>query len=225
MFDSIAKRYDTLNHLLSGGLDKRWRARAVRELDLAGTERVLDLCTGTADLAVALIDPPRGRGAREVIGIDFSHEMLKIGLAKTRSGSRAGRIHIARGDAMNLPLRSASVDAATIGFGIRNVQAPDVALREIARALRPGGRLAILEFGFPRIPGIAALYKWYFRAVLPRIGRAVSKHGKAYSYLPASVERFPSPEAFADMLRAAGFTKVRAVPLALGIVYLYIAEL
>jgi SAM-dependent methyltransferase len=140
MFDSIAKRYDTLNHLLSGGLDKRWRARAVRELDLAGTERVLDLCTGTADLAVALIDPPRGRGARDVVGIDFSHEMLKIGLAKTRGGSRAGRIHIARGDAMNLPLASASVDAAAIGFGIRNVQAPDVELREIARA--PPGRAA-----------------------------------------------------------------------------------
>lgn len=222
MFDSIARRYDTLNHLLSAGLDKRWRARAVRELRLGGTERVLDVCTGTGDLGIALL---KNRAAREVVGIDFAHEMLKIGLVKARTAPYAGRFHIARGDAMNLPLPARAFDAASIGFGIRNVQEPEAALREIARALRPGGRLAILEFGFPRIPGIAALYKWYFRAVLPRIGRAISKHGKAYSYLPASVERFPTPEAFADMLRAAGFSNVRAVPLTLGIVYLYIAEL
>lgn len=222
MFDSIARRYDTLNHLLSAGLDKRWRARAVRELGLRGGERVLDVCTGTADLGVALLTP--SPGAAEVIGVDFSHEMLKVGVAKARSGPHARRLHLARGDAMNLPLPADSVDAATIGFGIRNVQHPEVALAEIARALRPGGRLAILEFGFPRIPGIAALYKWYFRVVLPRVGRAISKHGKAYSYLPASVARFPTPEAFAETIRAAGFSRVRAVPLALGIVYLYIAE-
>jgi demethylmenaquinone methyltransferase / 2-methoxy-6-polyprenyl-1,4-benzoquinol methylase len=222
MFDSIAKRYDTLNHLLSAGLDKRWRARAVRELGLRGTERVLDICTGTGDLGVALL---KAQAARQVVGIDFSHEMLKIGLAKARAVPWAGRFHIARGDAMQLPLPAAVVDAATIGFGIRNVERPDAALREIARVLRPSGRLAILEFGFPRIPGIAALYKWYFRSVLPRVGRAISKHGKAYSYLPASVERFPSPEAFARTIREAGFSNVRAVPLALGIVYLYIAEL
>lgn len=222
MFDSIARRYDTLNHLLSAGLDKRWRARAVRELRLSGTERVLDVCTGTGDLGIALL---KADGAREVIGIDFAHEMLKVGLAKARTAPYAGRFHLARGDAMRLPLAGGSMDAATIGFGIRNVQEPEAALREIARALRAPGRLAILEFGFPRIPGISALYKWYFRAVLPRIGRAVSKHGKAYSYLPASVERFPTPDAFSDMIRAAGFSNVRAVPLALGIVYLYIAEL
>lgn len=225
MFDSIAKRYDTLNHLLSAGLDKRWRARAVRELGLTGSERVLDICTGTGDLALALL---KHGAARDVVAIDFSHEMLKVGLVKARrargSASR-DRIHIARGDATRLPLADRSVNAASIGFGIRNVQQPELALREIARVLTPGGRLAILEFGFPRIPGIKALYKWYFRAVLPRVGRAISKHGRAYSYLPASVERFPSPEAFASMLREAGLSKVRAVPLALGIVYLYIAEL
>ena len=225
MFDSIARRYDRLNHLLSAGLDRRWRARAVRELGLAGRERVLDVCTGTADLALALLEPKQGAGAREVAGIDFAHEMLKVGLAKARASQFPRRIQIARGDAMNLPVPAASFDAATIGFGIRNVERPDAALREIARALKPGGRLAILEFGFPRIPGIAAAYKWYFRAVLPRIGKAISKHNKAYSYLPASVERFPSPEAFSDEIRKAGFRHVRAVPLTFGIVYLYIAEL
>ena len=225
MFDSIARRYDTLNHLLSAGLDRRWRARAVRELHLTGRERVLDVCTGTGDLGIALLEPPGGAGAQGVVGVDFSHEMLKVGVAKVRRSPFARRFMLARGDAMNMPLPGGVFDAATIGFGIRNVQQPDAALREIARALKPGGRLAILEFGFPRIPGISAAYKWYFRAVLPRVGRAISKHGKAYSYLPASVERFPTPEAFADEIRKAGFRQVRAVPLTLGIVYLYIAEL
>ena len=223
MFDSIARRYDTLNHLLSAGLDRRWRARAVRELRLTGRERVLDVCTGTGDLGIALLEAKAG--AEDVVGVDFSHEMLKVGVAKVRRSPFARRFVRARGDAMNMPLPGGVFDAATIGFGIRNVQQPDAALREIARALKPGGRLAILEFGFPRIPGISAAYKWYFRAVLPRVGRAISKHGKAYSYLPASVERFPTPEAFADEIRKAGFRQVRAVPLTLGIVYLYIAEL
>lgn len=223
MFDSIARRYDTLNHLLSAGLDKRWRARAVRELTLTGRERLLDVCTGTGDLGMAALDAGAA-GAHEVVGVDFAHEMLKVGVTKVRGSAHKGRFHIVRGDATSLPLPSGVFDAASIGFGIRNVQQPDLALVEIARALRPGGRLAILEFGFPQIPGIRALYKWYFRAVLPRVGRAVSKHGRAYSYLPASVERFPSPEAFAAMIRGAGFTTVRAVPLALGIVYLYVAE-
>jgi len=225
MFDSIARRYDTLNHLLSVGLDRRWRARAVRELSLTGRERVLDLCTGTGDLGFALLQAKAGKGAADVVGIDFSHEMLKVAVAKARTSPYGGRFHLGRGDAMNLPLPGAAFDAAAIGFGIRNVQRPDAALREIARVLKPGGRLAILEFGFPRIPGITALYRWYFRAVLPRVGRAISKHGKAYSYLPASVERFPTPEAFADEMRRTGFRTVTAVPLALGIVYLYIAEL
>jgi demethylmenaquinone methyltransferase / 2-methoxy-6-polyprenyl-1,4-benzoquinol methylase len=225
MFDSIARRYDTLNHLLSAGLDRRWRARAVRELRLSGRERVLDICTGTADLALALVEPKDGAGAREVVGVDFAHEMLKVGLAKTLASTYPRRVQLARGDAMNLPLPAGAFDAASIGFGIRNVQRPDAALREIARTLKPGGRLVILEFGFPRIPGISALYKWYFRAVLPRVGKAISKHGKAYSYLPASVERFPTPEAFADEMKKAGFRQVRTVPLTLGIVYLYVAEL
>jgi demethylmenaquinone methyltransferase / 2-methoxy-6-polyprenyl-1,4-benzoquinol methylase len=116
----------------------------------------------------------------------------------------------------------ASCDAASIGFGIRNVDRPEQAILELARVLRPGGRLAILEFGFPKIPGIRALYRLYFRRVLPRIGRAVSRHSDAYSYLPASVEAFQSPEAFSRLLESSGFTAVRAVPLTLGIVYLFV---
>jgi demethylmenaquinone methyltransferase/2-methoxy-6-polyprenyl-1,4-benzoquinol methylase len=182
---------------------------------------VLDLCTGTCDLAVATVQ--RGRAA-SVVGVDFAGEMLRLGLAKLRQERLDGRVRLVRGDAVHIPLASASFDAATIGFGIRNVAEPERALGEIARVLRPGGRLAILEFGQPRIPGIRTMYAWYFRYLLPVIGRLVSKHQSAYSYLPASVGSFPPPAEFARILAATGFSQVRAVPLTFGIVYLFIAE-
>ena len=222
MFDAIAGRYDTLNHLLSAGLDRRWRQRAVRELQLTGRERVLDVCTGTADLAIEAATSRHG-AAHDVVGIDFAGEMLRRGLAKVRARGLASRVRIARGDAMALPIGDASVDAAMVAFGIRNVADPLAACREFRRVLRPGGRLAILKFGAPRIPGIRQAYDWYFRVVLPRVGRVVSHHTDAYSYLPASVQAFPAPDVFAGHLRHEGFTDVRAVPLTLGIVYLYVA--
>ena len=219
MFDAIAARYDLLNRVLSGGLDQRWRARAVKALRLQRTETVLDLCTGTADVALAAA-PAAGR----VIGVDFSHEMLRLGLDKVRSRGLGRHITLARGDAMRLPLGSASVDAAVISFGIRNVQLPDVALRELARVLRPGGRLAILEFGLPASRPFRALYLWYSSRLLPAVGRLISRHASAYDYLPESVSRFPPPEAFGRLLQANGFPHVEIVPLTLGIVYLYIAR-
>jgi demethylmenaquinone methyltransferase/2-methoxy-6-polyprenyl-1,4-benzoquinol methylase len=221
MFDAIAARYDFLNHFLSVGLDTRWRARAVRELALGDHACVVDLCTGTADLAIAAAT--RTRGAR-VIGVDFAGEMLRLGLAKLRARSLDGSITLVRGDATAIPVRNAWADAATIGFGIRNVAQPERALDELARVLKPGARLAILEFGEPVVPGVRALYNWYFRAVLPRLGRLVSRHQSAYSYLPASVGSFPRPAAFAGTIAQHGFRQVRAVPLSLGIVYLYTAE-
>lgn len=222
MFDSIAHRYDRLNHLLSVGLDKRWRARAVRELALTGTEDVLDMCTGTADLAVEAVTSSAGR-ARDVVGVDFAGEMLRLGLVKIHKAGLTDRIHLVRGDATQVPLPDARFDAAMVAFGIRNVLEPAHAIREFSRVLKPGGRLAVLEFGFPRIPGIKAAYRWYFKSLLPRVGRLISKHGEAYSYLPASVEQFPSPEAFASLLTQNGFATVRTVSLTLGIVYLYVA--
>lgn len=223
MFDRIAHRYDRLNHLLSAGLDRRWRARAVRELALTGREDVLDMCTGTADLAIEAVTSPAGM-ARDVVGVDFAGEMLRLGLIKVRAQRLDDRVHLVRGDATKVPLPDARFDAAMVAFGIRNVQDPEAATREFARLLRPGGRLAILEFGFPRIPGIRTAYRWYFKYLLPRVGRLISKHNEAYSYLPASVEQFPSPEAFAAMLKQHGFATVRTVPLTFGIVYLYIAQ-
>lgn len=222
MFDAISPRYDLLNHLLSLGLDYRWRARAIRALALREGDRVLDLCTGTADLALAAVTGRRGRASR-VVGVDFAGAMLVRGLEKARARSLGDRVAFVRGDATRIPLVDRSMDAAMIAFGIRNVHDPARACREIARVLRPRGRLAILEFGLPSVPGLRQLYLWYFQRVLPRIGRLVSSHGEAYSYLPASVGTFPSPQAFSDVLARAGFTAVRARRLSLGIVCLYLA--
>lgn len=221
MFDAIAPRYDLLNHLLSAGLDRRWRSRAVEELALGANARVVDLCTGTADLAIATIR--RSRTAT-VVGVDFAGEMLRRALEKVRREELDRRVVLVRGDATAIPLGAGTCDAASIGFGIRNVADPAKALGELARVLRPGARLAILEFGEPRIPGIRTMYAWYFKYVLPLVGRTVSKHQSAYSYLPASVGTFPSPAEFSRMIAAAGFSQVRAVPLTFGVVYLYVAE-
>ena len=221
MFDAIAPRYDLLNHLLSAGLDRRWRARAVRELALGPGGRALDLCTGTADVALATIRRFQGVA---VIGVDFSSEMLRLALTKVRGERAAGAIALVRGDAAAVPIASGSCDAATVAFGIRNVAEPRMALAELARVLRPGARLAILEFGEPRIRGIRTLYGWYFRYLLPLVGRAVSKHRSAYSYLPASVGTFPAPQEFSRTIAEVGFCRVRAVPLTFGIVYLYVAD-
>lgn len=221
MFDAIAPRYDLLNHVLSVGMDRGWRNRAVDALALPDHARVLDLCTGTGDLALAAV--ARARGA-SVIGVDFAAEMLRLGLTKVRAASLESRIRLVRGDAARIPVGDATCDAATIGFGIRNVAEPARALAEIARVVKPGGRLAILEFGQPRIPGIRTLYSWYFRYMLPLVGRLISKHQSAYSYLPASVGTFPPPAEFSKILAATGFSHVQAVPLTFGIVYLFIAE-
>jgi len=220
MFDAIAPRYDLLNHVLSAGLDRRWRVRAVDALALPDGSRVLDLCTGTADLAIATVQASRGTS---VVGVDFAGAMLKLGLTKIRGASLDQRVRLVRGDAAAIPVGTASCDAATIAFGIRNVAEPERALREIARVLRPGGRLAILEFGQPRVPGLRTLYSWYFRYMLPVVGRMVSKHQSAYSYLPASVGTFPPPAEFSRTLAATGFSQVRAVPLTFGVVYLFVA--
>jgi demethylmenaquinone methyltransferase/2-methoxy-6-polyprenyl-1,4-benzoquinol methylase len=221
MFDAIAPRYDLLNRILSAGLDRRWRRRAIASLGLTGSKVLLDVCTGTADVA---LEGRRSGAAARVVGVDFSGAMLDYGLKKIQRAGEERRITLLRADATRLPVRDASMDAATIAFGIRNVQQPERACAEIARALRLGGRLAILEFGVPRVPGIRTLYLWYFKYLLPLVGRTVSRHNAAYSYLPASVSVFPSPAEFMTILRQSGFVDVDAVPLTFGIVYLYTAQ-
>lgn len=221
MFDSIAPRYDLLNRVLSAGMDRGWRERAVGVLGLDPGSHLLDLCTGTADVAIAAARKSPGTS---VVGVDFAGEMLKLGLRKVRDAGLQGRIQLVRGDATRIPLRDSTCDAATIAFGIRNVAEPETALAELARVLRSGARLAILEFGQPRVPGIRTCYTWYFRYLLPLVGRFVSKHDRAYSYLPASVGTFPPPSEFARVIARHGFKNVQAVPLTMGIVYLYVAE-
>ena len=220
MFDAIAPRYDLLNHLLSAGIDKRWRARMIRSLELTGRETLVDVCTGTGDVALAA----RAAGAARVLGVDFAGAMLRLGVTKVQGAGQDDRVTLVRGDAMRLAVAANVADAVTVAFGIRNVEQPEVACREMARALRPGGRLAILEFGTPRVPGLRSLYQWYFRSVLPLLGRMISGHNAAYSYLPASVGAFPPPDVFCETLRRAGFNNVRAVPLTFGIVYLYMGR-
>lgn len=220
MFDAIAGRYDLLNRVLSGGLDRRWRARAIDALNLTGRETVLDLCCGTADLALAAAT---GRThAKRIVGVDFAAAMLRLGQEKVRRAGPA--IDLLRGDATQLPLKDATIDAVTIGFGIRNVEQPAVACREIARVLKRDGTLVILEFALPKTSVVRRFYLWYFRHVLPMIGRAISRHPSAYTYLPASVEAFGSPEAFVQVLRDCGFPAVRTVPLTFGVVYMFVAS-
>jgi demethylmenaquinone methyltransferase/2-methoxy-6-polyprenyl-1,4-benzoquinol methylase len=222
MFDAIAGRYDLLNRVLSGGLDQRWRARAVRALQLTGHETLLDLCAGTADVALTAV---RARaGAARAVGVDFSHEMLRLGLAKVIRRGMSARVALVRGDATRIPLPDGSMDAATIAFGIRNVQQPEVACLELARVVRKGGRLAVLEFGLPSSRFLRATYLWYANRLLPAVGRLVSRHASAYDYLPESVGRFPPPEQFGQLLQACGFPHVEIVPLSFGIVYLYVAR-
>ncbi len=170
--------------------------------------------------------PPRaGPTAPRVWWASISrYEMLRLGLAKVHRRGVWPRVGLVRGDATRIPLVDNSVDAATIAFGIRNVQQPELACRELARVVRKGGRLAVLEFGLPRAGTWRAAYLWYSNRMLPAIGRLVSRHGSAYEYLPESVGRFPAPEEFGRMLQESGFPHVTIVPLTLGIVYLYVAE-
>ena len=219
MFDAIAGRYDLLNHLLSAGIDRRWRRRAIGSLSLTGRERVLVLCTGTADLASAArtARPPAAR----VIGVDFAGAMLRVAREKLAALRLTGSVALVRGDATRIPLADRSVDAVTVAFGIRNVEHTAAACAEIHRVLTPGGRFAILEFAIPTMPGVRQIYLWYFKHLLPRIGRAVSRHNAAYEYLPESVGAFASPDEFMTILRQAGLSNVTASPLTFGIVFLY----
>ena len=203
MFTAIAPQYDFLNHLLSLNIDRRWRRRAVRRLDWErkpdGT--FLDLCAGTLDLAVTLARAAGFSGS--VIGADFVVPMLARGRGK------APRIAAVGADALALPFPAASFDGAMVAFGVRNLANLDAGLAEVARVLRRGARLVVLEFTTPRFAPLRAAYLFYFRRILPAIGRAVSKHRDAYSYLPESVLEFPEPDALAGCLSAAGFRDVR----------------
>lgn len=215
MFTAIAPRYDLLNHLLSLNIDRLWRKAAVARLgwEANPTGTYLDLCAGTLDLAAELARRPQFRGA--VLGADFVVPML------ARGRSKADRAVPVAADALSLPFPDAVFDGAMVGFGVRNLADLDAGLSEAARVLKSGARFVILEFATPRFAPLRAAYLLYFRRVLPAIGRAVSKHTDAYSYLPESVLAFPDPDALAARLTAAGFRNVAYHRLTGGIAALH----
>lgn len=221
MFDNIAPRYDLLNHTLSLSIDRLWRRRAVDAVAAYAPRRILDVATGTGDLAVALA---RRIPEARITAVDISEGMLAVARRKVAGRGLEGRIDLRTGDAERLPLSDGSVDAATVAFGVRNFGDLAAGLRELARTIKPGGAVVILEFSRPRNRLFRALYEWYTFRVLPRIGGAVSRDRRAYRYLPASVEAFPAPERFLEMMRAAGFSDCRARSQSFGIAQIYIGE-
>jgi len=220
VFEEIAPRYDLLNHLLSLNIDKMWRRKALRALNWERVPegRYLDLCAGTLDVAAQLCKQPGFRGF--VLGADFAVPMLRAGAGKAPITS----VSPVGADAQVLPLGDASVDGATVAFGIRNVAQLDVALREVHRVLKPGARFVILEFTTPRLWIVRTFYQFYFHHVLPFIGGIISGHRTAYKYLPKSVANFPAEPELAARMSAAGFLEVHWTSLSFGIAAIHVGS-
>lgn len=221
MFDNIAPKYDLLNHTLSMSIDRVWRRRVVGEVRRAKPGRILDVATGTGDLAIAMARRIRDV---QVLGVDLSEQMLAVARRKIEARGLDGRIVLDRGDAERLAVADASVDVATVAFGVRNFGDLGAGLRELARTIKPGGKVVILEFSRPRNRVFRALYEFYSYKILPRIGGLVSRDKRAYEYLPASVGEFPAPEEFMTMMARAGFRNCRARSQSFGIAQIYIGE-
>ncbi len=217
MFDSIASQYDFLNHSLSLGIDKRWRKQTIASIGKKNPKRILDVATGTADLAIACLRLKPD----SVIGIDISQNMLNVGVKKINDLGFSDKIKLMKGDSESLPFEDNTFDAITVAFGVRNFEHLDKGLKEIARVLKPGGELAVLEFSKPRSFPFKQLYNLYFINILPFFGKWISKNENAYAYLPESVKHFPDGEDFLKHLRLAGFADSKQQTLTFGICSLY----
>lgn len=220
MFGEIAARYDTLNHLLSLNVDKYWRWYTVRKVRPNGNSPILDVCTGTGDLALAW----RRKAPAEtpIVAADFCHPMLVIGDQKSR-GAKCDGVQFVEADAQELPFPSDMFQIVSVAFGLRNISDTDRGLKELTRVCRPGGQVAVLEFSMPTRYPLKALYGWYFRNVLPKIGQLLARNQQeAYNYLPQSVGEFPQGEVLAERMRAAGLAEVRFYPLTFGVATLYV---
>lgn len=224
MFGEIAPSYDRMNHLLSLNVDRYWRRVTVRRLAPVAGQPILDLCTGTGDLALAFHRATGGKSP--IVGADFCPQMLEIARQKAERANAGGEpIEWTLADAQQLPFDEGRFAIVSVAFGLRNVADTDRGLAEMARVCAPGGQVAVLEFSEPSWQPFKAIYGWYFRNVLPRIGQALARNrSNAYNYLPASVGEFPSGEALAEKMRAAGLTSVRFWPLTFGIATLYVGR-
>lgn len=220
MFNNIAKRYDFLNHFLSMGIDIYWRKKTIKQLKLLHPYRILDIATGTADLAIeaSILQP------KEIIGIDISEQMLEIGREKIKNKRLEKTIHLSYGDSENIPFQDNSFDAITCAFGVRNFENLDKGLHEMYRVLKKDGKVAILEFSKPQKFPIKQLYHFYFIKILPIVGRIVSKDMSAYTYLPKSVDAFPDGKQFLKHLALSGFKETLHIPLNFGIASIYTAK-
>jgi demethylmenaquinone methyltransferase/2-methoxy-6-polyprenyl-1,4-benzoquinol methylase len=223
MFGEIAGRYDFLNRLLSCGTDRRWRSRTVRLTSPRGNAPILDVCTGTADLALAYwrAAAPEVR----VVGADFCRPMLVHGMQKIARAGAEPRVSLLEADAQQLPFPSDTFQIVSVAFGLRNVSDTDRGLREMVRVCRPGGKVAVLEFSMPRGRLFGALYGWYFRRILPKIGQALARNRQdAYNYLPSSVGEFPHGEAMLRRMECAGLRHLVCHPFTFGVASLYLGE-
>jgi len=220
MFDNISKRYDFLNHLLSMGIDKRWRKKAVSLLEEDQPKRILDVATGTGDFAIAAskLKP------EEITGIDISEGMLEIGRQKMQKLGKADLIEMRYGDSEEIPFEANSFDAVTVAFGVRNFENLEKGLSEIRRVMRPNSKLVIIEFSKPKAFPIKQIYNFYFHNILPFIGKMISKDSSAYTYLPESVDAFPEGEDFENILNGLNYEVLKTYPLFFGIASIYQAR-
>ena len=217
MFDNISARYDFLNHFLSLGIDKAWRKIVRKRVAETGAKYILDVATGTADLAIELSKIPESK----IIGIDISRGMLDRGDIKIDQLKLNERITLQQADSEDLPFEDNTFDAITVSFGVRNFENLENGMKEMLRVLKPGGILAVLEFSKPRNPLFSAIYWFYFKYILPTVGRLVSKDATAYTYLPQSVAAFPEGEKFKELAKFYGFSDVKFKGLTFGISTLY----
>ena len=221
MFNDIAPTYDRLNHILSFDIDKLWRRRVVRIVRKLGAKQIMDMATGTGDLAIALA---RNIDGSTIYGADFSSEMLAVAKQKITQLCLSERILLTECNAENIPFADEMFDAATVAFGVRNFEHQKEALTEIKRTIRKNGNLIVLEFSNPKCAFVRWCYRLYSHYILPAIGRLVSKHATAYTYLPESIDQFASPEAFTALLKEVGFDRVERKSQSMGIAHIYIAH-
>lgn len=221
MFDRISPKYDALNHMLSLNIDKVWRKKTAKIVSKTQPKAILDLATGTADLAIAMA---KHNPQAHIIGLDISEKMLEIGKEKVKLQNLENQIELHHGDAASLPFEDARFDAVTVAFGVRNFEDLSKGLSEMHRVLKTNGQAVILEFSLPERFPIKQLYNFYFKHLLPNIGKWVSKDGNAYSYLPHSVEKFPKPSDFCNILGSFGLKNCQIKPLSFGIATLYVAN-